>query len=287
MTLSQDWNKFLVSEQELARSYELVNELKRSWMKKHIAYLFSFYGHDYMIERVRSATQRAGFTHEMISAPVSRAAVFFYGHSKAWNRLLAAVIPAAAAGVDEIYVFLTGGIEQYCPEVLTALELAGIENTFLIDQAQAGSVFRTICSEPGTALMNLCSNTLAQTDSVDFPSIILKYIPLSFQGKPRGLIWASENSCWDYDTIKWAHADVEFTVGGPLAPKAPPGFKAVMSEGERLLQGPYDLFLGIRNLFRPGVSPRGFSQGMEPFWIWPEIDQSFFKTNRVYWKETV
>lgn len=281
----QDWNKFLVADQEMALSYEMVGDLKRSWMKKYIACLFSFYGHDSRIEHAFIARQRAGFVHEKVSVPVSRAVIFAESDPETWNRLLAAVIPAIAAGTGEICVFLIKNQEESSPELLTSLELAGIENIFLNDRAQAGTAAGMISNSADTAIIDLCSRSPVEDIFSKSPANIQKYIRLSFADKPRALIWTERSMAWNYEIMRWAHPDMEFTVGGPFAHEAPEGFAKIGADVHEALEQPYDLFLGDVDIFRTSRIARGFSRGMEPFWLWPEIGKSFFTVNRVYWKE--
>ncbi len=281
----QEWDKFLITDQELAESYEKVGDLNRSWMKKFIAYLFCFYGHDSRVEYTSIGRQRAGFIHEKVSFPVSKVAIFADNHLRIWNRLLAAAIPAVAAGTNEISVFMIKNQDESCPELLTSLELAGIENIFLNDRPDAVSAAELISNSPDTSLIDLSSRSLVDERLFKHPPGTEKYLRLSFTSTPRGLIWAENLTDWDYEILKWAHPDIEFIVGGVQASKAPEDFIKTDLEIHQLLQQPYDLFLGNGDIFRSSMIARGFSQGMEPFWLWPEIDRSFFMENRVYWKE--
>ncbi len=282
---SKDWNRYLVSDQVLSYSYDFVGDVNRSWIKKFIAYLFSYYGHDSRTECVHKARERAGFVHERVSSPVPGVAVLADSHFKNWNRLLASVIPAAAAGTADILVFLIKNHEQPCPEILAALELAGVENIFLIDQQEIRSVAGVLSNARDAAIIDLCSRSPVEDIFAKHPDNNHKYIRLFFDHRPRALVWTERDTTWDYDTLKWAHPDVEFTVSGPLAGKAPSGFTAAQAELHQLPIHSYDLFLGPGDIFRSTRIARGFSRGMEPFWLWPEIDRNFFMINRVYWKE--
>lgn len=284
MFLYNEWSRFLITDQELGQSYEIVGDLKRSWIKKHLAYLFSFYGHDPSLEKTRSSRQRAGFVHREEARPVPGAVIFADSYPGIWNRLLAAFVPAIAAGVGDISVFLIRGRGNTCPEILTALELAGIENIFSIDQTQAGSV-ADMTNGLDAVLMDLCTQSPVPDHFLQKPDNVRKYIRLFFDGTPRGLIWTGELEAWDYESVKWAHPDMEFTVGGPQADYVPPGFASTGSGIPEILEEHWDFFLGPEHVFRSSRIARGFSRGMEPFWIWPEIDKSFFMINRVYWKE--
>lgn len=285
MIPSSNWSQYLVSDQALAKSYELVGDLKRSWMKKYIAYLFSYYGHDPRTQCVRTARERAGFIHETLSYPVPGAVIIARTYPRTWNRLLASVIPAISAGVEHIYVFLIQNHEELCPEILTSLELAGIENIFLIDCSESSCVPDMLSFVGDAALIDLCTTSPMENILFKDPGKLQKYIRLFFAHTPRGLIWAENSTAWDYDILKWAHPDMEFTVGGPVAHNAPSGFGTTDAPIKQLLSEDYDLLLGPGDIFRSSMVVRGFSPGMEPFWLWPQLDRSFFLINRVYWKE--
>lgn len=284
MIPSRDWSQYLVSDQVLAQSYALVGDFKRSWMKKYIAYLFSYYGHDPRTQCVRTARERAGFIHDTLSSPVPGVLIIAHSYPKIWNRLLASVIPAISAGVENIYIFLIKNHGEPCPEILTSLELAGVENIFLIDCPET-SVANILNSSRDAALIDLCAKSPMQDILFKSPGKAQKYIRLFFARRPRALIWTENITAWDYDILKWAHPDMEFTVGGPLAHNAPSGFATTDAAIQQLLSEQYDLFLGPEDIFRSSMVARGFSPGMEPFWLWPELDRSFFQINRVYWKE--
>jgi hypothetical protein len=284
MIPSRDWSQYLVNDQVLAQSYTLVGDFKRSWMKKYIAYLFSYYGHEPRTQCVSSARERAGFIHDTLYSPVPEVLVIAHSYPKIWNRLLASVIPAISAGVEQIYICLIKNHEEPCPEILTSLELAGVENIFLIDGPE--TFFANILDSVRDAgLIDLCAKSPMQKILFMSPGKAQHYIRLFFARRPRALIWTENHSAWDYDILKWAHPDMEFTVGGPLAHKAPSGFVKTDAAIQQLLSEKYDLFLGPEDIFRASMVARGFSPGMEPFWLWPELDKSFFRIHRTYWKE--
>lgn len=285
MLLPQEWNRYLVSQDEMARSYHLTGDLNRSWMKKFIAYLCSFYGIDSRLETIESVVHKASFTHIRKTQPVPLAAVFAYTNQGEWNRLLAAAIPAITAGTEETAVFLIKqGQQEPSPDILTSLELAGIENIYLVEISQAESAAEVLAETGKAALMNLCQDNKA--DGMDRKlSSNPKYLKLSSQPDMRALIWADGINVWNYEIISWANPSMQCTVAGPEADKAPDNFVRTDAPLQELLEQPFDVFFGPDDIFKSCNIPRGFSQDMEPFWIWTELNTGFFKQNRVYWKE--
>jgi hypothetical protein len=284
MLADKEWSRLLVTDQELEEAYGKVGDLKRSWIKKHLAYLFSFYGHEVSLEKTRTYRQRTGFVYNEAIIPVPAAVMVADSCPGTWNRVLAALVPAIAAGVDNISAFLLRSKQGVCPEMFTALELAGIEDIFIIEHAQAGAVME-MSMNINAVILDLCSQTFVPADFSQRSAIFKTYIRLYFAGKPRGLIWAGEQEDWDYETVRWANPDMEFTVSGPKAESAPRDFRRSALQDSEILEGKWDIFLGPEHMFNSAGITRGFSRGLEPFWLWPEIDKALFMTNRVYWKE--
>ena len=286
MLSGNGWSRFLVTDQELEKAYETVGDLNRSWMKKHLAYLFSFYGHEISLEKTRTSRQRTGFVFSEAVSPAPGAVILADSCPGIWNRILAALVPAMAAGVGDISVFLFRNKEGICPEILTALELAGIEDIFLIEHPQVPAVMK-MCANASSLILDLCFRSPVPADFSQRSCGFKTYIRLFFDGKPRGLVWTGDDHEWDYETIRWAHPDMEFTLCGTKADSAPSGFICSSPQDSEILEEKWDLFLGPEEVFRAAGITRGFSPGMEPFWIWPEIDKGLFMTSRLYWKETL
>lgn len=284
----QEWNTCLVDDEVMAQSYQTTGDLNRSWMKKFIAYLMSFYGHETRTEYVETARRKTGFSQTRISFPVPRTVILTDARLKTWNRLLAAAIPAIAAGTGEIFVFLIlDDRDELCPEILTSLELAGIENIFVISPENTLSLAQSITEDGPLAIIDLCTQSPVEKYFYNHPHHTKKYIRLPMQNNPEILIWTDRENIWNYEIIQWAHPDARFTLGGPLSGNGPKNFSRTDADIPELLNKSFDLFLGPEKMFRSGAIPRGFSQGMEPFWLWPEIDNSFFTINRLYCQEII
>ncbi|MFO7727187.1 MAG: hypothetical protein R6X11_02555 [Desulfonatronovibrio sp.] len=284
----RDWNTCLVSDEVMAQSYRDTGDLKRSWMKKFIAYLLSFYGHETRAEYIETSRRKTGFSQTRISFPVPRTVILTNTGLKAWNRLLAAAIPAIAAGTDEIFVLLVKeDKDEICAEILTALELAGIENIFFLSPEDALLLSRNISEDGPLAVIDLCTQSPVEKYFHSHPLSTRKYIHLPLRNNPRILVWAEHKSIWDYEIIQWAHPDAGFTLAGPVPGSAPQKFTVTDVPAPELFKKSFDLFLGPEKMFRSGTMPRGFSRGMEPFWLWPEIDNNFFIVNRIHCQEII
>lgn len=288
MLFLQDWNTCLVSDEVMAQSYQATGDLKRSWMKKFIAYLLNFYGFETRTEYIETARRKTGFSHTRISFPVPRTLILTNASVQAWNRLLAAAVPAIAAGTGEIFILVVKeDNNEICPEILTSLELAGIENIFFTSSEEALSFTRNISEHDPLAIMDLCSRSPVEKHFYNPALPTQKYIRLPLQNKPEILVWAEHKSTWDYEIIQWAHPDAGFTLAGSLPGNAPQNFTRTDAPAPELFKKHFDLFLGPEKMFRSGTIPRGFSRGMEPFWLWPEIDNNFFTINRLYCQEII
>lgn len=286
MVTNMDWTKLQVSDAEMEEAYEHVGGLKRSWMKKHIAYLSCMYGLDTSLEVSWSRSFRAGYISRRLSGPFPELFVFADNSHRAWNLLTAAVIPAIASGVGNIYVFLVSGRQKTCAEILTCLELSGVESIYLLEKSAAVSMIKEfVKSKEIFSVIDMCAESPYKEVRPESPCRRENYTRLVLGPEPQGLIWSEEDSTWDYEIIKWAHPDTRFTVAGPGASRASAHFDTAKKDSRELLARHYDIFLGPWDIFRSSSIAQGFAPGMEPFWLWPNLDKKCFAVNRVFWEE--
>ncbi|WP_028573919.1 hypothetical protein [Desulfonatronovibrio hydrogenovorans] len=284
MSLSRLWEKYLADDELLASSYDQTGELTRSWMKKHIACLFNCYSPGPVIESTRFNIMRAGFMQKELMAPVSNAFFIMQADHPAWNRLLAAVLPALSAGVPDIFVFLIlDQKNEPNPLLLTALELAGIENIVLAGLDEFEQPLEQHNSHDCSVLVDLSGQNI-RYDLWSRAFRIQKKIRLGHDARPRGLVWIDPDHQPDYPALGRYHSDVEFFAAGPGVQNAPLEMTRIGTELDSASCF-FDIFFGPCRIFSKTSIPIGFTRGMEAFWIWPDLDPDFFKTKRYCWKE--
>lgn len=276
-------DQYLISEQLLAEAYDQTGDYKRSLMKKHIALLLDFYGHTPGYQEQQTVNTNTGYTHLKSYTPSKSLSVLLDLEFNAWNRLLAAVIPAAASGVAEIAAFFTGPCKTVPDSAtLNALELAGIELIYRIPHRQ------NLLSDPDLhhrsgLIIDFCDKPSSSDLLFSYISK-LKSIWLGSLEPMKGLIWADSKLSWNYELIAACHPEIAFTVAGEFIGSFP-DFDYTKPD-QHLLEQEWDIFFGPRELFSKVNASRGFTPGLEFSWIWPELDQSFFKSKKFFCKET-
>ncbi|RQD67528.1 MAG: hypothetical protein D5R98_00785 [Desulfonatronovibrio sp. MSAO_Bac4] len=285
MIVSKDLEKRLIDDNDLEKSYSITGDLNRSWMKKQIACLFNIYNHNAGFESTSIQHMRAGIQQYQAQAPFQSLLVFVNNSFRAWNRLLALTVPAVTSGIKDIGVFFVrdNQAEPY-PQILTALELAGIENIYVITQDQLKSLPVTSDMFQNSIIADICPENISH-----FPGISLsgnfKYTRCFHKSSFEGLVWAESEYDWNLEIIQEAHPDVSFTIAGPETPIDVPGLTVSKKDFSTLTKKHWDLFLGPENLYTQTNIPLGLSPGMEALWLWPHIDNHFFKTRQTYCKE--
>ena len=124
-----------------ADAYEGTPAERRALLKTAIAFAFSRRRPDEDETFVRSVSGREGFVREERSVPaawVLAAAGEGFGSPA---RLLAALVPARLAGAGRIAVVSP---VPFAPAVVTALELSGLEDSFVLDEGRTADLYEDL-----------------------------------------------------------------------------------------------------------------------------------------------
>ncbi len=228
--------KYLVPDQSLARAYDITGEQKRAGMKQLIAWLVDFYRINPCLRQTGSAEFKSGFKAWVQKAPVQELVFYIPPGYSSWNRLLAAVIPAVTAGVSSLacVMDLTPGSEPD-PGVLAALELAGIENIFLLRDDFSFDDFSKQPVPGGMICVSLDSWPRA---ALDIWPESAEMRGLGPEAPLKGLIWLEPGLDWDFDLILQSHPGVGFTVSGPAGFKVPEGLAMSAEPPDLVLSRP-------------------------------------------------
>ncbi|MFN2266964.1 MAG: hypothetical protein ABR533_01710 [Desulfonatronovibrio sp.] len=285
MIISKDLEKNLVSDNDLEKSYSITGDLNRSWMKKQIACLFNIYNHNDGFESTSTQHIRAGIEQYQARNSFQNLLVFANNSFTAWNRLLSLTVPAVTSGIKDIGVFFIRDTQaEPYPEILTALELAGIENIYVITHDQLKTLRANSDLFIDSIIADLCPENISHLLSNSF-SDNTEYTRCFYKHSLKGLIWAEPEYVWNLETITKAHPDVIFTIAGPEIPDDVHCMTVSEKDLSTLTKKHWDIFLGPEYLYTQTRIPLGLSPGMEALWLWPNIDNHFFKTRQTYCKE--
>lgn len=132
-----------ITDADFATAYESLGAAKRAGLKRCIAVLYESLGEAPMFER-RERRFRHGFTvFDEDIGPASFVLLVCDDSYSSAGRLLAALVPALLAGSLPVVIFRNKS-GQVNPALLTALELAGIEDALLLDEA---GIFDFFCAK--------------------------------------------------------------------------------------------------------------------------------------------
>lgn len=124
-----------------ADAYESTPAELRALLKTAIAFSFHRWKPDREepLKEIRSL--RAGFFHKEASRPASWVLAMAGTDFASPARLIAALIPAVIAGTTRIFLLSPA---PFAPAVSTALELAGLEDSFVLDDDRAADLYEDL-----------------------------------------------------------------------------------------------------------------------------------------------
>lgn len=266
----------LLPESAFDEAFDRVDPVSRAWIKKNISQLHSMYSHGGCPGRRVDLEWSQGFQSRMEERPFAGAAVCFPSRLLASPRLVAAVLPPLAAGVQRCCAVRFGARgEQWDPLLLAALELAGIEEVYEADPEGFQAWVANLGQDSGTRLVFLEEPEAARGAGASCGG------PVLLPAVAKLGLWFEEPEQWDLEALRIAHPRAELLVGGPAAPKAEyPRERVVEGSAEELFAAGPDALYVPPSLFREAASrcSRVLGPGQEGCWIWPELaPESFLK----------
>ena len=137
-----DWLESFRPDDDLyANAYEGTPAPLRALLKTAIAFAFHRWKADEGESRVQTKSARAGFFRTEASRPADWVLAVAAEGFASPARLLAALVPAVIAGTGKIAVVSP---TPFAPAVATALELAGLEDSFLLDDGRTADLYEDL-----------------------------------------------------------------------------------------------------------------------------------------------
>jgi len=144
-----------------AVAYEATGDVDRARLKTCIARLHVLYGQASLwgavgpgagdeLERRIATRWRQGFTSLEHASPCAWTLLCVDASWASGPRLLAALLPALFAGVGSVAVLRVGGGGAWPPQVLAALELAGVETVADADPAAVPALLESLAASGGS-----------------------------------------------------------------------------------------------------------------------------------------
>ncbi|SDL62745.1 Histidinol dehydrogenase [Maridesulfovibrio ferrireducens] len=196
-----EWlDDFQITDEVFAVAYEAVLPPQRAWMKKTIAQVYAVNSPDSPQSKWTVNTWKGGFETEIANSPLDCVLMLVDKGATSAVRILAALAPALAVGVQNILVVFVGEGELSQP-VLTGFELAGQEAVVSLSDDKFSELISFVYeSEVSTAILDLrsCPTDLSYSENVRYwraPNISVISICADEDGP-------------DMDVVKFAHPDV-------------------------------------------------------------------------------
>ncbi|MGE4422669.1 MAG: hypothetical protein AB7D39_10260 [Pseudodesulfovibrio sp.] len=268
----------LVDDALFAAAYEESTDGERALMKTCIARLYDWYGPRKDTAREVAERWRGGFASVRRSAPVDFALVLFDGTFASPARLLAALVPAMACGVQNVLAVRMDGGEDWAHPLLTAMELAGQE------------LVADLTGEGVSSLLRNLSDAGASVAVIDFAGR-----PGLCEGRSRvavhspafdrsAVLFLDDGETFDLDALAFIHPDTAFTAFGADVPlpdgfvRGDGGFSAFLDAVRDVAFVPADRANDTLGRARLVLAP-----GQEGCWVWPELHPEFFLFHCTAW----
>lgn len=249
-----DWIAECRIEDELfGQAYDDTPAHFRAWLKKTIAQLWVSGNPDSGLKKQTACSWSSGFSLRRSETPVDAVILALDSGSVSPVRVLAALVPALTAGVQNVLALHVGSGNP-SPSVLAALELAGQENVATVD------------AEGVTSLLEYCRKNEAGTVFLDLrsrPEIIKDnpYVRYWLSPQVSRIALCGEGNPELRETIAFAHPDL------------------------LLIECSLD---NVDGSFQAVIMPDGIDQGgvgchlvlgpgQEGCWMWHDLPDSFFK----------
>ncbi|MGE4505333.1 MAG: hypothetical protein AB7D51_08280 [Desulfovibrionaceae bacterium] len=273
----------LIPDERFAEAYAEVPDQRRALLKTCIARLWEWFGPCRASEELVVRRWRQGFVSRTSKRPRAACAVFFTP-SVGPAALLAALVPARALGVGEVLAVCCGGEPPAAP-VLTALELAGVEDALLLSAELSAHLASLLA---GTECSNVVLGEALDGSSRSCSSWRAPH-PRSVGVWLDGTPGAGPDP--DLDALAFAHSDAGLLVMGES--EQPPLSGAALPVNARYVSGTFDDFLAIG--FHGVVVPQGrlvaasehqgltLAAGQEGCWLHAGLTADHFRIKRHAW----
>jgi hypothetical protein len=280
-----DWISELVPDDELfARAYNDIADRDRAWMKTGIARLHDWYGprKERGAESVRH--WRAGFDSRVAYSAVDFAVILFDGSLLSPSRLLAALVPAAAGGVENVLAVRVSNGTPWRKAILTGLELAGQELVVDMTELQVRRLFNELrdTDRPGAVTVLGPKAAVIKTNELQEASRISFWRPRYTRA---AAIWMDDESTFDLDALAFIHPDIIFSVFGAEPALPADNFSYEGHEFESFLESIMDVAYVPAERTGKALAKAKivFGPGQEGCWVWPDLHPEHFQFHSIAW----
>lgn len=281
-----DWlNEFVPADDVFATAYEDIADSNRAWLKTNIARLLDIYGARQDVGGTVDRRFRSGFNLKATHEAVDFAVILFDSSLLSPARLLAALIPAFASGVEHVLaarVGANGG--PWRKAVLTGLELAGQELVVDLTDAQARRLFTHLRDTNRPGAVSVLGPKAASIKSTELQAA-------SRMGfwRPRftraAAIWMDDEQTFDLNVLAFMHPDMVFSVFGAQTELPADNFSY---EGEDLADF-MDAIIDVAYTPQQHMSQAMtaaklvLGPGQEGCWIWPDLYPEHYQYHTIAW----
>lgn len=275
----------LVPDEVFAEAYGSLDGRRRAWLKQTVAQAHALVGPAADEGVTHSVDRRQGYRTLHAERPVRHAVMFLDSSCVSPVRVAAAAVPMVLCGARQVCAVCVGEQDAPPDAVLAALELAGLETVFRMNELDARR-FATHLAESGSASVLFFGrggevSALAAAAGYASPPLKL-WKPLP--GDRLG-VWAGAGGDWDWETLAWAHPCAALEVWGlrGAAPELPEACKRMRGGFEAFLAGGYPALYVPESRLREalGHAPLVLAPGQEGCWAWPELTLGFFRSERL------
>jgi len=259
-----EWlDAFVVDDEQFGTAYDAVADNRRAWLKTTIARLHVLHGTPQVMWGRQENHWRQGHISIAETRPVDWTVVVVDSQYASGVRLLAAAMMPLLSGVENILVVFAGDT-PIAPEVLAALELAGIEMAVHVGVEKTSALMEELAGGQSAgcilALGNAAREVVRHVDGGVY-GISIWQEP-AFTG-----IGVLENVAVDRDLLTWAHPDLSIVDVTENELSALSAVAAVCCEADCV-----DTI--------PDTVPVSLGAGQEGCWVWPQLQPQWFMHRR-------
>ncbi len=274
-----------VDDNRFAQAYEAADDRQRSLLKSSIAALWHLHPPKRVRLEIKESSWDQGGGALLLNRPLAWAMLCFDASAASPGMVLSALVPALTAGVPEVAVIGIGP-GAFPHSVLTALELAGQERVFELQEPEACALTRSMAPAQSISGIVMCLGREAQAAfsnarlPVWFPRPSLSGGECQ-SGYSLGVFLADEQ---DYsDRLKH---DIDYLLPGIATEwwspsgKIGPG-KAQRRTGDFALfrESCFDAVLVPQHYCRSALDAFPVVLGLDRAgqWLWPDLTENHFR----------
>lgn len=272
-----------VDDQDFSRAYAAVTDSRRALLKTCIARHLSWIETGDLQRVASRRCFRQGFTVFRHSSPAKGLILALSSGVRSPARLLAAVLPAVAAGVGELAVVLPVDQPEREEPLLTALELAGCESVFRAGTAARERLFCETAAA-GCDVRMVSMGESPEGMAADMQQLVSGGRVVLLPGLSlRVGLWWDEDDPLDIEAVSWAHPDLAIECWNGAAEGLPQGWIRREGTWERCLNCCYDALFVPTAKVEEATSGADLvlGPGHEGCWAWPGLTSDRFLIHRI------